>query len=105
MATFEGNPNLLAELARLAELEEARRKVAEKVAETAQDIAPVGGGPDDPHPGRFKDSIHANGTRVESDDPAAPYIVFGTSHSPPHDTFRRAAEMNGLHPVKESTSP
>jgi hypothetical protein len=30
--------------------------------------------------------------RIESDDPAAPYIIFGTSDTPPHDTFRRAVE-------------
>lgn len=101
MASFTPNPNLLAELERAAAVHEARRRAAEKVAETAQQIAPVGGGPDDPHPGQFRDSIHAEDTRVVSDDPAAAYIVFGTSHSPPHDTFRRAADMNGLHAMKE----
>lgn len=101
MAGFTPNPNLLAELARSAEVEEACRRAAEKVAETARDIAPVGSGPDDEHPGQFRDSIHAEGTTVVSDDPNAVPIIFGTSHSPPHDTLRRAAELNGLHVMKE----
>jgi hypothetical protein len=66
------------------------------VAETARSIAPVGDAGDDEHPGRFRDSIHAEGTHVVADDPASVSIIFGTEDTPPHDTLRRAAEMNGL---------
>lgn len=103
MTSFTANPNLITELACSAEIEEARKHAAEKVAQTAQQIAPVGdAGLPDPHPGQFKASIRAEGTQVVSDDPNAIFIIFGTSRTPPHDTLRRAAEMEGLHVMKES---
>lgn len=97
MSSFTPARGLEQRLAQSAEVEAARVRAAERVAATARDIAPVGheDEPDD-EPGRFRDSIHTEGTRVVSDDPAAAYIVFGTSRTPPHDTFRRAAEMNGM---------
>lgn len=100
MATFTPNPHLLTDLAASAEIRGELERTAQKVAETAQQIAPVGSA-DDPHPGEFRDSIHAEGTIVVADDPNAVFIIFGTSHSPPHDTLRRAAEINGLHVMKE----
>lgn len=102
MASFTPNPNLLAELERSAAIQEQLHRVAEKVAETARQIAPVGDSSEDDHPGQFRDSIHAEGTEVVADDPRAVYIIFGTSHSPPHDTLRRAAEINGLRVTKEN---
>lgn len=102
MASFLENPNLLADLEHLANIEEDRRKAAEKVAATAQQIAPVGDSNEDDHPGQFRDLIHAEGSKVVAGDPASIYIIFGTSHSPPHDTLRRAAEIEGLHVIKES---
>lgn len=101
--SFTPNPSLLSELERAALFEEELKKAAERIAETAQQIAPVGdpSEPDD-HAGQFRDSIHADGTQVIADDPNAVYIIFGTSRTPPHDTLRRAAEMNGLHVMKES---
>lgn len=94
MATFVPNPGLLAELARDAGVVEETHKVAERVAETAREIAPVGSD-DDAHPGQFQDSIHTEGNAVATDDPDARFIIFGTSRTPPHDTLRRAAELNG----------
>jgi hypothetical protein len=94
------NPNLIAEFSRSAELKEAVHHEAEQIAETARSIAPVGDPNEDDHPGQFQESIHAEGDTVIADDPAAVYIIFGSSHSPPHDTLRRAAELHGLRPVK-----
>lgn len=101
MASFIPNPNLLAELERDATIQEELHKAAEKVAETARQIAPVGDPNEDDHPGQFAESIHAEGDKVIADDPNSVFIIFGTSHSPPHDTLRKAAEMNGLHVMKE----
>jgi hypothetical protein len=102
MASFTINPNLIAELTHTSEMREAMEHTARKIAETAQQIAPVGDPNEDDHPGQFKESIHAEGDQVLADDPSAVFIIFGTSHSPPTDTFRRAAEMNGAHVIKES---
>lgn len=100
--SFTPNPNLLAELARTAELQEAMHHAAEKIAETAQQIAPRGDPAEDEHSGEFAEGIHAVGDQVIAEDPKSVFIIFGTSHSPPHDTLRRAAEMNGAHVMKES---
>jgi hypothetical protein len=101
MASFVPNPNLLAELEREEAIQEELHRAAERVAATARRIAPVGDAAMDDHPGEFRESISAEGTNVVADDPNAVYIIFGTSHSPPHDTLRRAAEMEGLHVMKE----
>lgn len=100
--SFIPDLSVITKLEQSAAIAEACRRAAEKVAATARAIAPVGT-PDQPddEPGRFQASIHAEGTAVVSDDPAARYIIFGTSRTPPHDTLMRAAEMNGLKPVRE----
>lgn len=51
--------------------EAAMRAGAELVAERARARAPVGQGPDDPHPGRLRDSIHVErfGESAKSEDP------------------------------------
>lgn len=100
MPSFTPNPNLLAELERGQALKEELHRAAERIASTARQIAPVGDPAEDDQPGQFRDSIHAEGTQVVSDDPAAVFIIFGTSRTPPHDTLRRAAEMEGLKVVK-----
>lgn len=101
MASFTPAPNLLSDVERSARVAAARRRAAEQVAETARAIAPVGDPSEDETPSSFRDSIRAEDTRVVSDDPAAPYIIFGTSRTPPYDTLMRAAEMNGLKAVRE----
>lgn len=100
MAFFRLNPNLVAELERDAAVDAEMRRKADKIAETAQSIAPVGTDLD-PHPGEFRDGIHAEGTQVVAGAPNSVYVIFGTSHSPPHDTLRRAAEIEGAHVMKE----
>lgn len=98
MAGFTPSPGLEQRLLNTAEMQAARERTAQRLAETAQSIAPVGA-PDEPdeHPGRFRDGIHAEGSHVVSDDPASVPIIFGSENNPPFDTLRRAAEMNGLH--------
>ena len=99
MAEVRFNPAIVAELERAPHMAAMLEVVAKAAAEEAHRIAPVGAG-DDPHPGQFRDSIHGDVVieggrpvgRVFSDDPAAPYIIFGTSDTPPHDTLRRAVE-------------
>lgn len=77
--TAEGNP----------------RQIAEEGTDYAQSIAPVGTNRD-PHPGSFRDSIHAEdiedidgmpAARIVSNHPAADYIEYGTSKTPEHGTF------------------
>lgn len=75
-------------------------EIAAHKAEKARSIAPVGDPENDPHPGRFRDSIdHDAGIedgrargRVLSTDPDFKYIEFGTEHSPAHATLRRCLE-------------
>lgn len=102
--TFIPNPSLLADLARSGDVEEACAEIAERVAAEARRIAPVGtDDDDDPHPGEFRDSIHSGTAevdgkkvgRVSSDADHAAYVIYGTVDTPPHDTFRRAAESVG----------
>jgi ABC-type Fe3+-hydroxamate transport system substrate-binding protein len=89
------NPNLEGVLAKDPSLVALLEEKAKQVADTAQSIAPTGSD-DDPHPGRFRDSIHAEGNKVVSDDPAALYIEMGTIDTPPHLTLHIAAETEGL---------
>jgi hypothetical protein len=93
------NPLLTKELGLSPEMAVMMDLKAEAAAAEARAIAPVGQDPD-PDPGEFRDSIEGSvgekdGVivgRVSSDDPAAPYIIFGTSDTPPHDTLLRAVE-------------
>lgn len=99
MGEFRFNPAIIAELERSPQMAAMLDAVAKEKAEKARRIAPVGGA-DDPHPGQFRDSIHGEVVveggkprgRVVSDDEDAPYIIFGTSDTPAHDTLRRAVE-------------
>lgn len=103
MATeFSLDPTVVGRIEQSAAMREALRHTAAQVADTARAIAPVGT-PDEPddNPGRFQASIRAEDTAVVSDDPAARFIIFGTSRTPPHDTLMRAAEMHGLKPARE----
>jgi hypothetical protein len=96
-ASYIPSEGLEQRLAQSAEIRAAQERAAARVAETARQIAPVGDPAEDDHPGQFQESIHAEGTHVVSDDPAAAFIVYGTTDTPPHDTFARAAEINGMH--------
>ncbi len=99
---FIPNPALLAQLAHFEGVEEALEETAARVADEARRIAPVGT-EDDPHPGLFRDSIRSGVAevdghkvgRVASDADHAPYVIYGTSDTSAHDTFRRAAETTG----------
>lgn len=100
MARVEMNPALGAELARSPAMLAMMQARVEAASQEAKAIAPVGDASTDPHPGRFRNSIHGEASIVEgrvigrlsSDDPAAPYIIHGTSDTPAHDTLMRAVE-------------
>lgn len=76
----------------------AERKIAESGRDYARSIAPVSDDPSDPTPGSFRDSIHVeedhdHGTwAIVADDPAAPYIEFGTEDTPAFRTLGRTAK-------------
>lgn len=89
---FRMNPNLVRALEQSVEVRNAQARKAEQGAEEARQLAPVSDDPENPTPGSFRDSIKAEGNKFYSDDPAAPYIEFGTSDTPAHATLRRAAE-------------
>lgn len=103
---FVPNPAFMAELERSPEVAAMLQLRAEIVASEAKAIAPVGSDRD-PHPGQFRDSISSDlaearglpAGRVYSDDPAAAYIIAGTSDTPAHDTFAKAIEATAAGPA------
>ena len=85
------------------EIREEVKRVAEKGAEYARSIAPVGG-TDDPFAGTFRDSIHVEeitkgragklpAASIVSDDPAAVPIEYGTARTPEHGTFGKTEDF------------
>lgn len=96
----EIHEKLLAEIRESAELQDNVDIAAQQAAAYARSIAPVGA-TKDPHPGRFRDSIHSVVApndkyglprgRVVSDDPAASFIEFGTQYTEEHGTFAQTA--------------
>jgi hypothetical protein len=78
------------------------RAVADKAADYARSIAPVGGTvSEDPHPGAFRDSIGSRdiddvggrpAAQVFSDLDVASYIEYGTARTPEHATFAKTAD-------------
>jgi hypothetical protein len=91
---------LLADIRESDELHDNVDVAAQQAAAYAKSIAPVGA-TKDPHPGRFRDSIHSVVApndkyglprgRVVSDDPAASFIEFGTQYTAEHATFAQTA--------------
>jgi len=97
---FVPNPAFEAELLRTPEMVHALGEIAEKKAAKARRTAPVGSPDEDPHPGRFRDSIDSDAGledgkalgRVYSDDPDFRYIEFGTEDTPRWATLRNCLE-------------
>lgn len=84
----------------------AQHIAAERIALDAQQRVAVGG-PEDPHPGRLRDSIHAEhraegwyvlaSARAGEDEQGAPYghmLEFGTVDTAPQPFLVPAAEAN-----------
>jgi hypothetical protein len=95
MARFKLDRKGLAELDETANL----RPYAESVAQEAKLIAPVGDAARDPHPGRYRDSIRAEGNDVVAGGREAFYawmLEFGTVDTPVFATLRRATRIAGL---------
>jgi hypothetical protein len=93
-----------AKLAESQDVREQLHELAEKAADYARSIAPVGE-VRDPHPGAFRDSIEAREgntkkglptAKIVSTNPAASFIEYGTARTPEHGTFiKTAAHFNG----------
>lgn len=95
-------PGIDGELAESTLLREHALKAAEKIAEKARELAPVGTEAEgDLHPGQYRDSITAEasgkGAVVLSKDPLAHFVEFGVPHYfiPPKFVFRHAAQACG----------
>lgn len=102
MATYEASFAGIGEMLRAGFMVADMEARAEKVAALARATAPVYGGRDDAHRGRYRadftvsstDHGGAKGRRaagiVTNNDPAAFEIEMGTSETPAHYTLRRA---------------
>lgn len=86
-----------------AEMRKGVQKEASEGVEFGKGIAPVGDDRD-PHPGQFRDSIHAEdapdkdglpAAKIVSDDPTASFKEWGTSRTPEHGTFAQIAAHLG----------
>jgi hypothetical protein len=95
MARFRLDRKGVAELEAVADL----RPYAKSVAREAKLIAPVGKPAKDPHPGRYRNSIRAEGNDVVAGSRNAFYawmLEFGTIDTPVFATLRRATRIAGL---------
>lgn len=98
----EIKPGLDAEVAASLAVREAALKAANRIADKAREMAPVGNEAEgDLHPGQYRDSITAEasgkGAVVISKDPLAHFVEFGVPHYfiPPKFIFRHAAAACG----------
>ena len=98
-ASYEG----IGELLRSDLMQAEMRRRAEKIAERARDIAPVGDPEDDPHSGRYKASFHVSSGvqhhktsraygEVSNDSPEARLVEFGDSTQDGYRTLGRALD-------------
>jgi hypothetical protein len=96
MSRYVPNPRLAAELAAAPEIHRARVDAARQAAEHAQRLSPRGPGRG-PH---FADSLRVaddgDDVRVESTDPFAHIIEFGSVNNPPYAPLRRGVRAAGL---------
>ncbi len=96
MSRFAYSKTFEARFRRSKDLEDAMGELAEKTAEKARRLAFARAY----ETGRFMASIEAESGqdkigamgRINSHDPAAPYIEFGTKNMPPEAILRRALE-------------
>lgn len=103
LAKFQVNPQLVPLLKRSPQILARLGEIAEKVAETVRQNAPVGDSPSGKH---YVDQIEVdlgivNGqvtARVNANKWTANFLEFGTSKMAPRAPLRRGLEANGLRP-------
>ena len=91
----------------VAEVEHHMDHLAHEMVEYGKEIAPVFADrpphrsePEDGEPGSYRDSIHSinrglSRRRIQSDDPKAAWIEYGTSHMPEYGVFGKMSEHFG----------
>lgn len=103
LAKFQVNPQLVPLLKRSPQILARLGQIAEKVAETVRQNAPVGDSPAGKH---YVDMIDVSlgvekgevTARVNANKWTSGFLEFGTSRMSPRAPLRRGLEANGLRP-------
>jgi hypothetical protein len=99
-AEFKPSPGFIQHILKLAIVDRACEQVAEAGVAYAKSIARVGSAPKDPHPGAYRDGIHAERReeknrvewRIVASDKKSHWIEFGAEHNAKDRTLGRTED-------------